>query len=324
MGRQIIRFPRDPYLSHRKMNDVSSWIRSNDEWEGVREKFILSPPNSKTQYMVKFPNYGPNETKIELFNCCLGLNLNLDIAYYFPCTYMNRKGLITRSFLKKESELWRMKDLICRYSRVQNLKEMKGRDPSVLEEHNIDNIYMILEDEFGKDKLGNNILKKFFKMIGFDCLLGHGDRHWSNYGVLVFLERVEYIFAPIYDTASGYLLELPSDKLRKIIAEGKLETEEWHRPMKKGICKITFNNNFKANHVDLFEYILDSPNYREYITALTEPIRKFRIKLVRALFKNSFYLKDLSKDRKFSILKTLEMRQDILNSVLKKRGLKND
>ena len=251
-------FPKDKYLKYNKLNNISEWKRHEGEWVGTREKFIISPPNSDyPQYMVKFPKYGPNETNIELFNCFLGFNLNLRIASYFPCTYKEKYGVVTKSFLKNKSELWEMKELICHYSNLPNLEEKMGRDTDVLKEHDIDNIFLILKNEFGD---GDKVLNDFFRMIGFDCLIGHGDRHWTNYGVILEeknqKESLNYKFAPIYDTASGYLLEMTDEKLKEMIKTDKLNDENWYRPKKKALCKIVCKQDIKTNHIELFEYII--------------------------------------------------------------------
>ena len=84
--------------------------------------------------------------------------------------------------------------LICRYSRRPDLDEKKGRDIEILKQHNIKNIFDIIK----KETYDDNILKDFFKMIGFDALIGHGDRHWCNYGFLKPKMKNSYIrFAPV-------------------------------------------------------------------------------------------------------------------------------
>ena len=316
MGRYIVKFPKDKFLKHHKLNNISGWKPLNTEWIGSREKFMVSPPHVDFQYMVKFPKYGANEIKIELFNCCLGMNLGLRVALYFPCTYKRKYGVITKSFLNAKSELWEMKTLICHSSRRPNLEEKMGRHEEVLKEHNIDNIFSIL-----KSKFGEIVLHDFFRMVGFDCLIGHGDRHWTNYGVILWQKKnvLKYHLAPIYDTASGYLLEITDVNLEKIVGGGTLEEPDWYRPKKKGLCKITCKKDVKTNHIELFEYILDKNDFVKYIPDLTEPIKRFDIKLVRYLLRNSFYMRDLSIHRKFAMLKILEMRKKILMSILENK-----
>ena len=223
--------------------------------------------------------------------------------------------------MSEDSELWETKELICHYSSVPNLAEKMGRHPDVLKEHNIDDIVLILDTEFGE-----KILHNFFKMIGFDCLIGHGDRHWTNYGVKLTYagNNLDYKFAPIYDTASGYLLEMTDAKVRDIIRKGSLDTEEWYKPKKKGLCKIICNKDLKTNHIELFEYILDNDSFKYYISALIEPIKRFNPRIVRYLLRNNFHLKRFSAERKNAIMKVLEMRKKILDSIIEKYTEKCD
>ena len=316
MRKSKINFPKDKFLKHNKLNDISEWNRVSDEWVGAREKFMVSPLGTDHQYMVKFPKYGHNEPKIELFNCYLGKSLGLNVASYFPCIYKGKHGVITRSFLDPKSELWEMKELICHYSKNPNLEEKMGRHPEVLKEHNIDNIFLILQEDFGK-----KILRNFFQMIGFDCLIGHGDRHWTNYGVILSdNDNLSYQFAPVYDTASGYLLEMTDDKLHQILKERKLEKNDWYRPKKKALCKIICKDDLKTNHVELFEYILDNFVFSEYTFAMIDPVKRFCGKLSRYLLRNAHSIKELSKDKKFAIMKVLEMRKNILMSIIEKHN----
>ena len=43
------------------------------------------------------------------------------------------------------------------------------------------------------------------------------------------------------------------------------------------------------------------------------------MKVVKYLLKNNFYLKSLSDDRKFAIVKVLEMRKKILDSIISQK-----
>ena len=204
-----------------------------------------------------------------------------------------------------------MKSLICHYSNNPNLEEKFGRNPDVLKEHNIDNIFLILETEFG-----DSVLQQFFSMVGFDCLIGHGDRHWTNYGVIVEENsELKYKFSPIYDTASGYLLELTDKKLKETIRSGKLNDEKWYWPKKKGLCKMTCNGDIKTNHMELFKYILGNENLSRYVPSLVAPIKNLDLSMVNQLLKGEGF-EGLTADRKFTISKVLEMRKKILDSII--------
>jgi len=51
-------------------------------------------------------------------------------------------------------------------------------------------------------------LKEFVKMLLFDAIVGNNDRHFYNWGLLpTYVTKKKPIFAPIYDTARGVILE---------------------------------------------------------------------------------------------------------------------
>lgn len=319
IGRPKVKLPKDRYLSNIKFLDISSWINLNQEWAGTREKYILKPHNDGTKYLIKFPEYGENEIYTELFNCYLALNLDIRVASYFPCSYHGKRGIISRSFLDQKSgntELWEMKDLICQYSGRSELGKKLGRDKDVLQEHDIDNIYMILNEEFGQ-----SVLSYFFEMIGFDCLIGHSDRHWENYGVILSSDSshsLAYRFAPLYDTATSYLVGWDETKILEVFKSGDLDKENWYRPSsKKNTCRITINGNPRTNHLDLFEYILNNPEYSKYLTSLTRPIMKYNKKIARYLLRN--YCTGISSTRADVILKILDMRHKLISEIINRK-----
>lgn len=162
----------------------SSWKIKNIEKRGAREKLILKHSDKKAWYLFKKPNYGKIEIYTEIFNSILANELDINHTQYFPSVFNNQEGILCKSFLDEHREepfgLVEMKTLLCRHSQKPDLKEKKGRDTETLREHNIQNIFNIMKLEGYKDF----ILRDFFQMIGFDALIGHGDRHWCNYGFL--------------------------------------------------------------------------------------------------------------------------------------------
>jgi hypothetical protein len=316
-----LNIPKDPVLNGKKIIDISSWEKLSHEWRGTRDKVILRHPESGSFFLVKFPRYGSNEIYYELFNCYFGKSLGLKYADYFLCRYKGELCIASKSFLSVSSsvsnELWEMKELICRYATVSGLELKYGRHSDVLKEHNIDHILMILRSEFGE-----SVLPDFFRMVAYDCLLGHGDRHWENYGVLVYTDHDtndlgDFSFAPLYDTAYGYLLERDDSLIKSLFDEGTLDQEEWYDPKKKGLCKITLEGDIKASHIDLFKYILNNPDYRQYHKYLLEIVRLYDKKIVLKILKLKLFSTGLTQVRIDVIMKVLSMRHQILSKIIK-------
>lgn len=285
-------------------NDLSHWTKLNLEAGGARIKTILNPPNSKIKYLFKVPKYGEFERVTEIFNSILAKELSIRHTEYFP-GYLPEfgSGVFCKSFLSDQitEELWEMKELVIRHSPTKALDQLLGRDKEVLKEHNIDNIFLIIDEEF-KDK---RILNDFFQMISLDALIGHGDRHWSNYGFIVSGKASSVTFSPIYDTASGYLTE-NSDEKCNLMLNSELNDQDWYMPNMRGLCKITIPGNIKSNHFDLMKYILENPTLAIYKPYLAKAFKNYNPKLLRTIL-----------DRFFP--KLGEVRYNVIERILNKR-----
>jgi hypothetical protein len=294
-------------LSRIVPNDITHWEEIGFEAGGAREKKILRHPGSKKWYLIKFPKYGDFEIQTEVFNSVLAHELEINHVQYYRIKYGNKLGVCCKGFLELDSrleELWEMRELICHHSKIASTEKKFGRDADVLKEHNIDNIFLILETEFE-----SSVLRSFFQMVGLDALIGHGDRHWSNYGVVVSSKNgnIRAKFAPIYDTASGYLTEIgDSERLMRMLGSDLLN-DEWYKPgNKQELCKITVPNNIKSNHFDLMKRILSEPQLMKYKDDLAKPFRLYNRQLTTAILKRFF--PELS-----------ELKKDVICTILNKR-----
>lgn len=273
-------------FSRTTINNLDSWTSLNIEPGGARIKSIITPPNSDTKFLYKVPKYGKFETVTEIFNSILALELGINHTQYFPGIFPPfDQGVFCMSFIDETAveELWEMKELICRYSNKPTLDKQMGRDTDVLKEHSIDNIFMILEHEFAS----TSILCKFFEMVGFDALIGHGDRHWSNYGVIVSGRPIKARFSPLYDTASGYLVEIDDERCKQYLVN-ELDEQAWYRPKVKGLCKITVPGNIKSNHFDLLEYILEHESMNRYKHSLAHAFKQYNPSIAKLILNRFF------------------------------------
>jgi hypothetical protein len=315
-----ILMPRDQILKSNKPVNISNWEKINHEWRGTRDKVNLRHPYSGTLFLVKKPKYGDEEILIELFNSYLAKNLNIKTADYFLCRYNGELRIASKSFINPSDgscELWEMRELLCYHSENPALLENKyGRDPNVLKEHNIDYLFKIITEEFGE-----KVLPGFFKMIAFDCLIGHGDRHWENYGFLIkqnqTLSAVEFSFAPLYDTAYSFLLGNTEDKIKTLLDNQELETSSWHRPNYKGISKITVPDQIKSNHFDLLEYIFENKKYSKYLRYIVEIVNSYDKVIVESLLKKDPFKDFLSAQRMQVIKVILETRINLMKEIIR-------
>ena len=291
------------YRNQFNVLDEDLWKADDLEIRGTREKLILRYTNQEAWYLFKKPKYGRIEIDTEVFNSILANELRINHVQYFPSKFNNKEGVLCKSFLDEHKDepfgLTEMKTLICNYSGKPDLKEKMGRDIETLEEHNIKNIFNIMKQR-GYE---GNILKDFFKMIGFDALIGHGDRHWCNYGFLISKIKKDNVkFAPVYDTSSGYLTEIQNEsKLREKILQ--LDDEEWYQSKArvKGLCKITVPEDYKATHFDLLKYIFKNADMQEYKEYVSLAFEGYNPQIVQAILESFF--PSLTEMRKQIILK---------------------
>ena len=201
----------DHFLNYGLHLDISKWENIGLELKGTRNKTQVRDPNTGLVYLFKTPIH-EHEILNEVFNSLLCNALKIKHVVYYNAIRDGVKGVLCKSFLntQKNEELWEMRELITRHSKTINAtNKLLGRDKSVLSEHNIENIFMILKEEFNDD-----MMHKFFQMVGYDALIGHTDRHWENYGFVIFNKNgsVQYKFSPIRVSFQG-----TSKSLTKII-----------------------------------------------------------------------------------------------------------
>lgn len=288
----------------------NSWKIKNIEKRGAREKLILKHSDKKAWYLFKKPKYGKTEIYTEIFNSILANELDINHTQYFPVRFNEQEGILCKSFLDEHKEepfgLMEMKTLLCRHSQQPDLKEKKGRDDETLKEHNIQTIFNIIEG------YEDSILKDFFQMIGFDALIGHGDRHWCNYGFLASkINKQNIKFAPIYDTSSGYLTEITDhSKLKEYLAT-KLNNDEWYQDQarKKALCKITVPEDPRSTHFELLKFILTDANMKDYKGAVSLAFYRYNRAMIQGILGEFF--PDLEDIRKQVILKILDKRAQI-------------
>ncbi len=313
---------KDNDLRRDQFNDISSWKKMQPELKGTRIKSIFKKSNGDSTFLFKEPN-DKLEILGEIFNSILATELNIEHVQYYPAIYYGKKGVVCERFIQpraKVSELWEMKELLYRYSsKLQKLsseefKSLKGRNEAAAIEQQIDNLFLILEDEFG-----DSIFPSFFEMIGFDALIGHTDRHWENYGVLVYLNKkgnINMKFAPLYDTVTCYLIGSFNDEQVEKMLNKELEDPKWYKTKSRDISKIKVPNDLKSNHFDLMRFILNDNNMKKYHNSLSKAFDNFDIKKVNQIFKRFFPHE--SRVRKKAIIKILKHRYSISKQIIKK------
>lgn len=296
------------YLNHNYTLDISSWASLGLEMKGTRNKQLVVDPSTKATYLFKTPKHS-HELFNEVFNSILCNYLSIKHVEYYNAVRNGVRGVLCKSFLNvaENEELWEMRELLTRYSNKINPKEKHfGRDKIVQSEHNIETIFMILKEEFG-----NHMMPKFFQMIGFDALIGHTDRHWENYGFIIYNKdgSLHYKFSPIYDTVSAYAYSsLEAQQLSKLLSQSTESDFFMHRSDK--FSKISLPNNMiKINHFDLVKHVLNDPDMTKYSPCVLKSFKGYDHGLGKYIF--SRYFKKLDETHKHLVLQILAKRREI-------------
>jgi hypothetical protein len=154
-------------------------------------------------------------------------------------------------------------------------------------------------------------------MVGLDALIGHGDRHWSNYGIIVSAKNgnIAAKFSPVYDTASGYLTEINDTARLETMLSTDLQNDNWYQPKNiQGLCKITVPDNIKSNHFKLIARVLSQPQLSAYKEDIAKPFRLYNRKLAKKIL--ATFLPGISQLRNNVICTILEKRHRLGCQVL--------
>ena len=116
------------------------------------------------------------------------------------------------------------------------------------------------------------LLEGLINMITFDALAGNNDRHFYNWGVIGTTERQDdkgVSFSPIYDSARGLFWNHTQDKIETFYKQYQINKAQFESYVKKSEPRFSFDENPKANHFQLVEYLVNyKKEYKEVIKYL--------------------------------------------------------
>jgi len=162
----------------------------------------------------------------------------------------------------------------------------------------------------------DEILKELVKLIAFDAIVGNNDRHFYNWGVVgnIFSESNKKVnFSPIYDTARGLLWNKTEEKVLNMHSQFLNGSDEIHHFIKKSKPRFSFEENTKANHFELAEYLIrNNQNYKNIFEQLLTLEQEQN---VISVLKGTIY-RYLSSERCHLITEILKLRFNKLRKVL--------
>jgi len=164
---------------------------------------------------------------------------------------------------------------------------------------------------------GSALLVELVKLITFDAIVGNNDRHFYNWGVIGDIKsksnkRVE--FAPIYDTARGLLWNTVESRIQRMYKQYRSGSKDQIMAfLSKSKPRFSFNENSKANHFELMEYLIGyKSEYKDAISQLIsiESQKCAILKLKQTIFRY------FSTERCFLIVEILNLRFEQLRKFI--------
>lgn len=106
-------------------------------------------------------------------------------------------------------------------------------------------------------KCYNLLICDLVKMCAFDAISGNNDRHFYNWGVLdsALKSRKRPKFAPIYDSARGFVWNWSDDSIKKHLELRKNGGSKIDKYISNAAPRISFEDNKSANHFELINYL---------------------------------------------------------------------
>lgn len=148
------------------------------------------------------------------------------------------------------------------------------------------------------------IIDDLVRMIAFDAISGNNDRHFYNWGVIdsVKKARRKPIFAPIYDSARGFVWNWTDDEIRRQLTLRTNGGKKIDKYIRDASPRISCETNKKANHFELIDFLkgCDS-NYKKIILELAS--QKNEIKVLNMLEKefSKYFIKERNEIIRFIV-----------------------
>jgi len=305
------------------LNNYSHYkkIDHNLSIPGEAEKYVLvNPKNPQTRYIVKAPKKcGEVETITEYLINCIGmaipgLNISKSIIGYVKVDPLKADSIYQTRFMSfifhnEDERLAHGLQLFQNFYSEQELIRAEKR-PEERNIYTVENIKSAIELLYSHSY--KRIFLEFIDLCLFDALIGNQDRHAKNWGVLEPI-RVSGIgkerFAPIFDTARGFLWNIPDEKLNKY-----LEKQQLVSYVLKCRPEISVVNNPKINHFELIRYLIGMDN--EYASRIENLLKNMENIDIDSIFRQRVFIIGLSGLRRFLIKECFKLRLQKLKEVI--------
>jgi HipA-like C-terminal domain len=204
--------------------DVSRWVKTHDEWIGLRTKAWVVDPTGAS-FLRKEPlSWRATEPAIEAFTLELARRCGYPVAYGRCCSW-RQEDTIVRGFISRKFHDETEAQTIGGQLLGANLDLEPDLAPDKRERQRrvlctIGLTRCVLEQQ--QQRYGVDLITPFLRMLVFDAWIGNADRHSGNWAILVrgALHGSTCRLGPMYDTAGCLLAELTDETVARRFGSG--------------------------------------------------------------------------------------------------------
>ena len=200
------------------------------EGRGTRRKFWVLGPDSRTEWLLKFPRPDTGEHWAEKIAAEIGQLIDVDTAHVELARSGDELATICRTFLSAVEDLYEDKGPAVMWFHGSEFLELAIPDYDVHvvrsnRAHNVKNIIDAVERLAGVDGMNpmpgwDKLIEDFASYALLDGLIGNADRHHENWMVayVVDADDVRLHLAQSFDHASSLGRELLDERREQILS----------------------------------------------------------------------------------------------------------
>lgn len=244
--------------------NITDWVQNTAYSEGARDKFeTFCPEVAPHTFLIPHHRYlfkqsdrkYPGDFLVEILAYRIGVRMGVPVAPVFIAIDDNKRvaGALSEWFYSypglqmEEFELGG--DILQRV--INNYDRKRGT------QHNLTDIIQTLMQYAKNGELAKDVGVNGIKILIFDALIGNGDRHQDNWGIV--LCKNGRFLSPAFDNGSSMGHEILESRLSTIDIEAYIRRGKHH-------LKINRDDKREAKHLDLIQYVLSlSPEAKDIL-----------------------------------------------------------
>lgn len=208
----------------------------------------------------------PNESIVEQLLTRIGQILGLSIADSELRMVGQQARFMSRIFLGPKESLVHGAELFMRLLDKETVDEITEAK-SEKEFFTFQTIREAVEDAFPKEE--DQIMTGLVRMIAFDAIIGHMDRHAYNWGVVAPVSKNKPArFSPVFDTARALFWNVPEARIEQMTTD----QNQFNAYLRKTSPQIGWDGKDDIGHFELVEALCHkSQRYCEALRGLAGP-----------------------------------------------------